>query len=174
VEIMVDKTCTQCGAPLGREDIFCPFCGQTQRAFFENVERVEYCKQFLLENETLLNDLPPAPGWKLLLLWFGLPLIVWCGVGLFFQSITGWLGGAAAAVVCFLLLTPLVANQRDQIRQRQFETVVHPRLVVFCRDESVALEDLMILARHDEKLQKSGLLKFLKKLPAQDDREIFQ
>lgn len=155
------KTCEQCGAAAAPDDISCPYCGAPQGEFFKHPELVEYCRNSMLEMEKTIQEIPPAPGWRILLLWFGCPLLALAAGGLFLKGAVGWLVGAAAAAIFFLILIPQVEVMRQNLRRVQYEKLVRVKVAMLLRDELTLPEDLILLARHDEQLKKSALLKFL-------------
>jgi hypothetical protein len=158
---MSHHSCSKCGAPISPQEIYCSFCGHPGRTFFANVEKVEFCKKFLLDMETILNTLPPIRGWGLSLFWFGLPLVLLTIIGLTLNGITGWISGIIAGILLFLLLTPLIAAWRQKIYTQQYQRVVRFKLATLLKDQGIDLQDLVLLARNVEELKTSTILKHL-------------
>jgi hypothetical protein len=161
METPFTPTCSSCGGPLTGKIGYCPFCRYPLSPLFADPAQEETCRQFLLEMEKTINDVPPLPGWGLLIFWFGAPLAALAACVLLIQGLTGWLAGLAAAVLLFGILTMLAAYLRDRIRQQQYTRLVRPALVEFLQDSPFQWDELAWLAQQDKDLCKSSLLPFL-------------
>jgi len=171
MEIDTVKNCSFCGSPSHTLEAYCSFCGQPLREMFADPSLVETCRQFLQDMEARLNEIPPAPGWRILLLWFGSPLVTLVAFGLLMKGLLGWLIGLLTAVLLFFLLTPVIAALRSKLRLRQYHRFVKGRLIKLMQNKVIQLEDLILLAQMEEDLKQSLILEALKAICSSGDLE---
>jgi len=154
------ETCEHCGAQIHNE-AYCPSCGSPLRMLFADEKLLERCTSSLVSLEEVLHEIPPLYGWSILLIWFGVPLAILVGIGIGMGGVAGWLIGIAAAVFFFLIQVPGVALLREKIFYRQYNQVVRPRIGQLMETTKAQADDLILLARQVESLQKSVILKYL-------------
>ena len=153
--------CSKCGADFS-EAAYCPYCGSPTNAFFADNIIVESCRQSLMKMAEELSNIPPAPGWKILLLWFCTPILVFLLIGLLIQKGVAWATGLATGVVLFFLLTPLIASMLGKVRKQQAEMVIGTQLNELLKDERIQKKNLYLLAKQDEHLKNSLVMDILK------------
>ncbi len=104
--------CPRCGAPLIKEPV-CPYCSDAGIL----AGRQQLCRDFLDQMNKELEDLPGGPGWLILLVWWGTPVLVLAGFWIF-PGRLHFLIWILLGVAAFFATTILAAAMRDGYRRK--------------------------------------------------------
>jgi hypothetical protein len=135
-----DLYCEKCGAPL-LKDTICTYCSDARIL----AERQELCRDFLDQMNKELEALPGGPGWLILLIWWGTPILVLTGIWIVPGRLNFliWILLAAAA---FFVTTIIAGAMRDGYRRKIFTNRLAGLLDQFLVKNQIAYDYMLNLA----------------------------
>jgi hypothetical protein len=104
--------CEKCGAPILKETV-CSYCSDARIL----AERQQMCRDFLEQMNKELEALPGGMGWLILLIWWGIPLLIFSGIWLF-PGRLHFLVWVSISIVSVFATTVIAGAMRGEYRRK--------------------------------------------------------
>jgi len=135
------SVCPNCGAPMKNQEP-CMYCGDHR--ILE--DRSQLCKDFLLQMNKELDTIPAGPGWLILLVWWGLPVLVFSGYFIFRSTRISLPIWVVLAIISFVVSTILAAGIRDDYQHKLFRNKLSQILEKFLEQNNLSYQYIYGLA----------------------------